>query len=421
MTPSPILLTSPDDILGAVPYLLGFHPADSLVVIAFSGRGARGELRVTTRWDLPPEPGAFDRLVPFLRRERVTHTIVAGFGPGPLVTPAVEEVLRLLSEAGIDVIEALRADESRYWSYVCPRAECCPPGGTPYDPVAGPVAARATVNGLVALPGREHLRLSVSPLEGPPRTAMRDATDLAMTALRTRLTTLATPSPAGTGGAGIAGAGIAGAGIAGAGIAGAGIAGAGIAGAGTTGAGTTGAGIAGLTRAEEGGLAEFAGMFVSEGLARVRAAIETFAAGDRLNDREAATLGLHLSVIRVRDEAWTLMKDETEDAHIALWRDLARRLEPPFVPPAASLLAVAAWRRGDCALAAIAVERALAEDPAYSMAVLVAQGLHRLVSPAILRDRMPTPRELDASMGTPRVEWLHPLLALLEPQAHRPP
>ncbi|MBB6472476.1 DUF4192 domain-containing protein [Sphaerisporangium rubeum] len=419
MTPSPILLTSPEDILGAVPYLLGFHPADSLVVIAFSGRGSRGELRVTTRWDLPSEPGSFDRLVPLFRRERVTHVIVAGFGSGALVTPAVEEVLRLLREAGIDVIEALRADDSRYWSYVCQKAECCPPDGTPYDPVTGPVAARATVNGMVALPGRDHLRYAVSPVEGPPRTAMREATTWATDHLRTRLapltgtTTAPPPHPESTD-ADAAGGGVAGGGMAGGGINGADMVQAAVAGGDSARAAGSGGGVRDVGEAIR--------VFVGDGLARVRAAIATYAAGDRLSDREAAMLGMDLAVLRVRDEAWTSMGDDTEDAHIALWGDLTRRLEPRFVPPAASLLAAAAWRRGDCALAAVAVERALAEDPAYSMALLVAQGLRQLVSPAILRDRMPTPQDLDDSMGPPRVEWLQPLLTLLEhPRACRPP
>jgi hypothetical protein len=48
------------------------------------------------------------------------------------------------------------------------------------------------------------------------------------------------------------------------------------------------------------------------------------------------------------------------------------------------------------------------------MANLLAQGLQQLVSPEILRRRMPTPEELDASMGPPRMEWLHPMLGLLD-------
>jgi hypothetical protein len=342
MTPSPILLTSPDDILGAVPYLLGFHPAESLVVIAFSGRGARGRLRVTTRWDLPVPAGALDRLVPLLRREQVTHTILAGFGDGALVTPAVDDALRLLSGAGIGVIEALRAEGSRYWSYVCTQVECCPPEGRPYDAVAGQVAAQATIGGLVALPGRESLERSVAPVRGAARAGMREVTRLVAAHVRSRLA--GTPDPQ-----------------------------------------------------------EVPREFVAEALARVRRSLE--GPGGRLPDDEAARLGFDLAVIRVRDEAWTLMSDDTQDTHVALWADLTRRLEPPFVPPAASLLGAAAWRRGDCALAA---------DPSYSMANLLAQGLQQLVSPEILRRRMPTPEELDASMGPPRMEWLHPMLGLLD-------
>jgi hypothetical protein len=353
MTPSPILLTSPDDILGAVPYLLGFHPHNSLVVIAFSGRGARGRLRVTTRWDLPVPAGALDRLVPLLQREQVTHTILAGYGDGSLVTPAVDEVVRLLADGGISVTEALRAEGSRYWSYVCTRVECCPPEGRPYDAVAGQVAAQATMGGLVALPGRESLERSVAPARGAVRVNMREATRLVAAHVRGRF--IGAPDPE-----------------------------------------------------------EASRQFVAEGLARVRRSVESFGSQGRLPDHEAARLGLDLAVIRVRDEAWTLMSDDTQDTHVALWADLTRRLEPPFVPPVASLLGAAAWRRGDCALAGIAVERALAADPSYSMAGLLAQGLQQLVSPEILRRRMPTPEELDASMGPPRTEWLHPLLGLLD-------
>ncbi|WP_405145680.1 DUF4192 domain-containing protein [Sphaerisporangium sp. NBC_01403] len=353
MTSSPILLTSPGDILGAVPYLLGFHPADSLVVIAFAGRGARGRLRVTTRWDLPFPSGAIERLVPLLRREEVTHTILAGFGEGALVTPAVDEAVRLLGDAGIEVIEALRAEGARYWSYVCKQIRCCPPEGRPYDPVAGQVAAQATLGGLVALPDRESLERSVAPARGAARVRMREATRLVAADVRSRL--IGTPKPE-----------------------------------------------------------EVPGEFVAEGLARVRRSVEGFGTRGPLPDHEAARLGVDLAVIRIRDEAWTLMADDTQDTHVALWADLTRRLEPPFVPPVASLLSAAAWRRGDCALAGIAVERALAADPSYSMANLLAQGLQQLVSPEILRHRMPSPEELDASMGPPRMEWLHPMLGLLD-------
>ncbi|GAB3903300.1 hypothetical protein GCM10027612_69630 [Microbispora bryophytorum subsp. camponoti] len=83
---------------------------------------------------------------------------------------------------------------------------------------------------------------------------------------------------------------------------------------------------------------------MAEGLARVRRAVGLYDSGGRLDDEGAARLGLDLAVVRVRDEAWALIDDR--DAHVALWRDLTRRLEPGHVAPAASLLAAAAWHRG---------------------------------------------------------------------------
>ena len=152
----------------------------------------------------------------------------------------------------------------------------------------------------------------------------------------------------------------------------------------------------------------------------MRAALRACGRGDRLTDDEAARLGLDLAVIRIRDEAWTLLDDDTIAAHLDLWRDLTRRLEPRFTPPAASLLGVAAWRNGDCALAGIAVERALSADPDYSMARLLQEGLRHLISPDILRSGMPTPRDLDEQMGRPTAAWLRPLLILLDDAARKP-
>ncbi len=41
-----LTLTSPADVLAAVPYLVGFHPVDSLVVIGLD----RGRAKVAARW-----------------------------------------------------------------------------------------------------------------------------------------------------------------------------------------------------------------------------------------------------------------------------------------------------------------------------------------------------------------------------------
>ncbi|MEV0595380.1 DUF4192 domain-containing protein [Nonomuraea cavernae] len=340
-----LTLAGPADILAAVPYLVGFHPADSLIVIGL----ARGQVKVAARWGLPFPPGTLAPLPQLCEREGITRIIVVGYGPGERVTPAVDEARAFAVKAGVKVDEALRAHDGRYWSYVCDVAHCCPPGGTPFDPVASPIAAEATVHGMVALPDRQTLEDTIAPLSGPVRMAMRRATAEAVAGFRAGFAAAADPDA-------------------------------------------------------------FAREFVAHGLVRVRAALATHAAGGRVDDAEAARLGLDLAVVRVRDEAWTLM----EDGHIGLWKDVMRRLEPGFVPPAASLFAMGSWRSGDCVLATIALERVLATHPGYSMANLLMHALRNLLSPGMLRGRMPTPADLDTAMGAARASWLFPLLDLLD-------
>ncbi len=167
-------LSSPADILTAIPYLLGFHPADSLVVIGVE----HAAVRVATRWDLPLAPGALGDLLPLLAREKADATLLAAFGEAALTAPALDEALRFLSAAGVGVHDALRTHDGRYWSHL----HACPPGGVHYDTAAHPVAAEAVVRGMVALPDRQTLERTLAPVTGPARTAM----DLVRRTRRTR-------------------------------------------------------------------------------------------------------------------------------------------------------------------------------------------------------------------------------------------
>jgi hypothetical protein len=93
---------------------------------------------------------------------------------------------------------------------------------------------------------------------------------------------------------------------------------------------------------------------------------------------------------RSRDEAWQrMLAVAPRDEHETLWRDVVRRLPDRYVAPAATLLALAAWRAGDGAVASIAVDRALAADPGYTLAELVLQALNAGISPSAME---PLPR-----------------------------
>jgi hypothetical protein len=98
----------------------------------------------------------------------------------------------------------------------------------------------------------------------------------------------------------------------------------------------------------------------------------------------------------VRDDAWARMVPEHGEAHLKLWADIVRRASGTWLPAPASLLAFTAWQSGDGTLANVALDRALAIDPDYSMARLLRDILAAGVPPAQARLPM-TPEEVEES------------------------
>lgn len=317
-------MSSAADILAAIPYLLGFHPDASLVVLGLEGQ--RGLVRFTVRVDLPPAgTQEVDELTGYLGdvtvAQQVGEAVLVAYGPPESADPAVALADQRLRARGIGIREELRAHHGRYWSYSCADPRCCPPAGSPYDVSTSAIAAAATAAGCVALPDRTALQRSVAPVGGGARSAMRQATARA----EARLQGWAADCP---------------------------------------------------------DWATLHRRLVGEGSARMHAALQGCAAGrGKPSDDETAWLGLLLTRLRIRDEAWLLINGEQRRAHLSLWTHVVRRAEKPYVPAPACLLAFAAWQDGDGALASVAVERALDADSEYSMAGLISAALTRGVRP----------------------------------------
>jgi hypothetical protein len=104
-----------------------------------------------------------------------------------------------------------------------------------------------------------------------------------------------------------------------------------------------------------------------------------------LTDREVARVVWGLRDRDVRDRALELAMGADASAAEVLWTDCTRRAPAPLDAAPATLLAVSAWLRGDGAMANVALERALAGEPGYALARLLAQALAQCVSPSELR------------------------------------
>ncbi|MGJ3229235.1 DUF4192 domain-containing protein [Micromonospora aurantiaca (nom. illeg.)] len=374
--PARLSVRSPADMVAAVPYLLGFHPADSVVVVAVRGR----RVVFAARGDLPApgtDPGPAARhLAQVVARQDADAATVVGYGPAARVTGVVDAIGDALTAAGLVVLDALRVTEGRWFSYLCVEPSCCPPEGTPYDPAASQVSAAAVFAGQVALPDRAALAAQVSPLDGPVRLAMRRATGrarLRLAALTGRPSTPSAGSPAGGLPADSSRAGaeppVPADGAGPEGESSVPVGGPGSGGKSQVPAG--GAGSGGEPRAVR-----------TAGTAAVRAAFRRQRRGERLDDDEVAWLTVLLTHVAVRDHAWSRTDGRDED--ISLWTDVLRRAEPDLIAAPGCLLAFAAWRSGHGALAAVALERVLSAHPGYSLAVLLDEALRRGVAPSAL-------------------------------------
>jgi hypothetical protein len=176
--PPLLRLRTPHDVIAAVPYLLGFHPSDSLVAIGSDGPQGSCALRL----DLPPDEhldDAAEHIAGLLVANDFPRAVLVGYGGAEQVNPLMSAARAALARHGVEVLEALRVDGGRFWSCCCTVPGCCPPEGTPYDIGSSPIAAQATLAGRVALTGRGELARSVAPVDGAARDAMRRATERA--------------------------------------------------------------------------------------------------------------------------------------------------------------------------------------------------------------------------------------------------
>jgi hypothetical protein len=174
-----VTLRTPADLIAATPYVLGFHPLESLVLLGFRD----GRLVFTARYDLSLSsslPQAAEYLLTVLDRQGVDRLAVLGYGEASRVDPLVRAVRAAADRHGIGVKEALRVEHGRWWSYLCESPDCCPPEGTPVDSAATQVAATLAFQGRAAAPDRSELARRVAPTGGLTRTSMSQATQRAV-------------------------------------------------------------------------------------------------------------------------------------------------------------------------------------------------------------------------------------------------
>ncbi|MEU0949025.1 DUF4192 family protein [Streptomyces canus] len=361
-----VTLRTPGELADALPYLLGYRPEDSIVLVALHDRGGRGRFGGRARLGIPANKDDWAAVARQLAHGLITGSERRGARPEQMVAylcqePGAGETGRQITErlaplAGllrtecgrldVPVIEALCISDGRYWSYCCPSEDCCPAEGLPMGlPGTSVLAAAATYAGLQVRGTLRELRARLQPWETAAALEQEVALDTAGMALVPRM----------------------------------------------------------LDQASRVGVAERTLHLARRTMARfaeaapVSGPLQSDLRDDELLGHEdAAELILGLQDRTTRDRAAEWMEAEEAGPALRLWRALARRCVGPYGEHAAAPLTLAgwvAWSAGDEIEAREALAMALGADPSYLFARLLHQACNEGLDPESIRRCLRAERE----------------------------
>ncbi|GAB3959702.1 DUF4192 domain-containing protein [Streptomyces sparsus] len=354
-----VTLRGPAELADALPYLLGYHPDDSVVVAGLHGDSGRFGGRI--RLGVPALPQEWPDTARQVAECLLDNSRARGGRPDGAVVylcqePAPGESGRLVMERlrplaqelrtacgrlEMPVHEALCLSAGRYWSYCCPDLRCCPSEGSPLAPVGrSAMAAAAAYAGIQVRGSLRELTARLKPLTGPRAESQEEVLEDAGAALLPRM--LAQSDRA------------------------------------EVRKETLQLGLRMLHRFRNG----------SRSVNRLTADAADAADDALLSDTEAATLILGLQDRLTRDRAAEWMENQEAEPALRLWRALSRRCVGSYAEHAAAPLTLAgwvAWVGGDEPGARVAFGLALEADPGYVFARLLHSACNGGLDPEPLR------------------------------------
>ena len=162
-TPRTFTVRSEPDVLALVPYTFGFHPRDSVVMLALTEHGRPFHARI----DLPRAPqeaaAVVDLLVePALRNEAERVLLLAYTAEEEVAAACLTALEDELAVHGIGTLMRLRVDGDRWW-HVDEGGDCS--GVQRHDLTAHTLTSEGVLEGKVTYASREELRASVEVLD----------------------------------------------------------------------------------------------------------------------------------------------------------------------------------------------------------------------------------------------------------------
>lgn len=367
-------LSGPDAVIASIPYLIGFHPQDSVVVVWLRNH----RVALTQRVDVPSRECDIDAeaaaTAAMARPAAADSAVILIFGQDPWELPGSSDAgqgLRgeadavtsplpaggwrediatalqaCLEHERVACLDILHVFEDRWWSYLC-QDGCCPRVGRRLDPqVQAEVASWLGSTGSPPAPSRQAVVADLD-ADQQARAIVQPEVERIVAALTARLAGAASPA-------------------------------------------------AELEQWRSEQIRDLLPVFSdSQQEPRSQPASHAYQSDHKLADHEpadqqrAGQLLVALADIRVRDTLlWHLAASTDPRRSLSAMLGVLRAAGPGHIAPIATCTAIAAWLTGDGVRASAAAQRALADDGEYVLGVLVARSLAAGLAPAAWREVM---------------------------------
>ena len=124
-------LTSPHDLLSAIPFVVGFKPENSIILISVKEDSVSMAMRI----DFPPslDETQIEQLISHLKRDNA-EAVLAVFYATSLSSDSHEVIaalMKALEDQDLKLRESLVVSAGRWRSLLCDDSECCPESGSP--------------------------------------------------------------------------------------------------------------------------------------------------------------------------------------------------------------------------------------------------------------------------------------------------
>lgn len=128
-------LTSPHDLLAAIPFLIGYHPIDSLVLVSIKDESVGMAMRVD--YPVQEDEAFFDAMANHCLTDGAEGALIVAYQPllhtdGDRV---LAQITAALSRAGIAIYESILIADGNFRSLLCHDSTCCPKQGRRVPPL----------------------------------------------------------------------------------------------------------------------------------------------------------------------------------------------------------------------------------------------------------------------------------------------